>query len=86
MNDDNDTTASINNENVNVFDEAPTEMVPPTESQLNEETDIVGWRPSRASALFWRSSKTPNMVLKIPLLKGNVTPLIFIFNFYAGWI
>ena len=46
MNDDNNTTAPQNNENVNIFDEAPTEMVQPPEVQLNEETDIIGWRPS----------------------------------------
>ena len=53
MNDDNNTTAPQNNKNVNIFDEAPTNMVHQPEAQLNEETDIIGWRPSRARA-NWR--------------------------------
>ena len=53
MNDDNNPTAPQNNENVNIVDEAPTDMVQPPEAQLNEETDIIGWRPSWARA-NWR--------------------------------
>lgn len=53
MNDDNNTTAPQNNENINILDEALTEMVQPPEAQFNEETDIIGWRPSQARA-NWR--------------------------------
>ena len=58
MNDDNNTTAPQNNKNGNIVDEAPTEMVQPPEAQLNEETNIIGWRPSRARA-NWRVRQLP---------------------------